>query len=75
VNQSEDHQQEVDDALHSSRNAAVLCAIAVAFGVLWVTELDGIPTWFAALWFIVVIPLNLYLVYSSRRRYRRLRDE
>jgi membrane protein DedA with SNARE-associated domain len=64
---------ELHDARRSSTNAAVLTLITIAFGVVWLVD-PGIPSWVASLWFIVVIPLNLFLLYSARKRYRLLRE-
>lgn len=72
---AEEHEQQLHDAHRASHNAVVLMVITVAFGFVWVAELDRIPTAVAAFWFIVAIPLSLYLVYVYRRRYRELRDE
>ncbi|MCU1542907.1 MAG: hypothetical protein JWM50_772 [Microbacteriaceae bacterium] len=75
TNQPDDREQELHDALQASHNSMLLFAMTVAFGVLWIAEPDRLPSWVASLWFILVIPLSLYLVFVYRRRYRRLRDE
>jgi uncharacterized membrane protein YkgB len=72
---AEEHEQQLHDAHRASHNAVVLMVITIAFGFVWVAELDRIPTIVAAFWFIVAIPVSLYLVYVYRRRYRELRDE
>jgi membrane protein YdbS with pleckstrin-like domain len=74
VEHSDDHEQELHYALQASHNSMLLLAMTVAFGVLWIAEPDRLPSWVASLWFILVIPLSLYLVFVYRRRYRRLRD-
>jgi uncharacterized membrane protein YkgB len=71
---TEEHEQQLHDAHRASHNAVVLMVITVAFGFIWLAELERIPTVVAALWFIVAVPLSLYLVYVYRRRYRELRD-
>jgi Flp pilus assembly protein TadB len=72
---AEEHEQQLHDAHRASHNAVVLMVITVAFGFVWVAELDRIPALVAGFWFIVAIPVSLYLVYVYRRRYRELRDE
>jgi preprotein translocase subunit SecG len=69
-----DDADELHDARRSSTNAAVLTAITIAFGFVWLADSENVPHWLASLWFVVVIPLNLFLLYSARKRYRLLRQ-
>jgi hypothetical protein len=66
--------EELGDAHRASMNSAVLTAITLVFGVIWLIDRDELPSWLVSAWFIVVIPLNLYLMFMYRRRYRLLRE-
>jgi hypothetical protein len=71
-----DETDDLDDALHdahrASSNSAVLLAITIAFGVVAIADPDRIPAWVVSAWFALVIPLNLFLMFAFRRRYRHL---
>jgi len=68
----EDLPEALHDAHRASSNSAVLLAITIAFGAVALADLDRVPTWIVSGWFVVVIPLNLYLMFMYRRRYRHL---
>lgn len=71
----EDLPERLRDAQRASTNSAVVTVITILFGVVWLADRDSIPTWIVSGWFIVVIPLNLYLLAMNRRRYRNLKDQ
>ena len=70
----EDDDAELRGAHRSSNNAAVLTVISVAFGLLWLADSQSLPPWMVSVWFLLVRPLNLYLLFIYRRRYRLLRE-
>jgi uncharacterized protein (DUF983 family) len=65
---------ELEDAHHASSNSAMITVLTVAFGVIWLSERENLPTWLISVWFIFVIPLSLFLMFMYRRRYRALRE-
>ena len=69
---TEDLPEALNDAHRASSNSAVLLAITIAFGAVALTDLSTVPTWLVSIWFVLVIPLNLYLMFMYRRRYRHL---
>ena len=75
-----DHKEmeDLDDELHSAhrsaQNSTILAVIAMLFGVVWLADGGQLPTWLVSGWFLLVIPLSLYLMFMSRRRYRELRS-
>jgi len=74
MEQPEDLPEALHDAHRASNSSALLTVITIAFGVIWLTGLETIPTWLVSVWFVLVIPLNLYLMFMYRRRYRVLRE-
>lgn len=68
----DDTPEALKDAHRASTNSVVLLAITIAFGIVALAELDRIATWIVSVWFVFVIPLNLYLTFMYRRRYRHL---
>jgi hypothetical protein len=68
----EDLPEALSDAHRAAANSAVLLAITIAFGVVALADLDRVPAWLVSAWFVLVIPLNLYLLFMYRRRYRQL---
>jgi hypothetical protein len=74
TDEPEDLPEALHDAQRASTNSAVLTVITILFGVVWLADLDRIPAWIVSVWFIFVIPLNLYLLFMYRRRYRTLRE-
>jgi len=68
----EDLPEALNDAHRAASNSAVLLAITIAFGVVALADLDRVPAWIVSAWFVLVIPLNLYLLFMYRRRYRHL---
>ena len=70
----EDLPEALDDAHRAANNSVVLLAITIAFGVVALADLDRVPAWIVSVWFVLVIPLNLYLMFMYRRRYRHLLD-
>lgn len=61
------------DAHRSSTNAATLTLITIVFGVVWLADRGAIPTWLISMWFVLIIPLNLFLMFMYRRRYHAMR--
>lgn len=74
MEQPEDLPEALHDAHRASTNSALLTVVTIAFGVVWLAGLETIPTWLVSVWFVLVIPLNLYLLFMNRRRYRVLRE-
>ena len=74
MEQPEDLPEALRDAHRASTNSALLTVVTIAFGVVWLTGLETIPTWIVSVWFVLVIPLNLYLLFMYRRRYHVLRE-
>ena len=74
MEQPEDLPEALHDAHRASTNSALLTVVTIAFGVVWLTGLETIPTWIVSVWFVVVIPLNLYLLFMYRKRYHALRE-
>ena len=72
TDEPEDLPEALHDAHRAASNSAVLLAITLAFGAVALADLDRIPTWIVSAWFVLVIPLNLYLMFMYRRRYRQL---
>jgi len=72
TDEPEDLPEALHDAHRSASNSAVLLAITIAFGAVALSDLDRVPTWIVSAWFVLVIPLNLYLMFMYRRRYRHL---
>jgi hypothetical protein len=68
----EDLPEALNDAHRAAANSAVLLAITIAFGAVALADLDRVPAWLVSAWFVIVIPLNLYLLFMYRRRYRHL---
>jgi hypothetical protein len=68
----EDLPEALHDAHRAASNSAVLLVITIAFGAVALSDLDRVPTWIVSIWFVLVIPLNLYLMFMYRRRYRHL---
>ncbi|GAB3606033.1 hypothetical protein GCM10027413_14420 [Conyzicola nivalis] len=73
-----DEPEDLDEALHdahrASSNSAVMLAISIAFGAVALADPGRIPVWLVSAWFVIVIPLTLYLMFMFRRRYRHLLD-
>ena len=74
MEQPEDLPEALHDAHRASTNSALLTALTIVFGIVWIAGLETIPTWLVSVWFVLVIPLNLYLLFVHRRRYRVLRE-
>ncbi|WP_411698707.1 hypothetical protein [Conyzicola sp.] len=72
TDESEDREEALHDAHRSSTNSAVLLAITIAFAAVALADPDRIPSWIVSAWFVIVIPLNLYLLFMYRRRYHHL---
>jgi len=68
----DDHSDELQSAHRSAHNSTVLTVITVLFGVVWLADSGELPAWLVSSWFLLVIPLNLYLMFMYRRRYRAL---
>lgn len=72
TDEPDDLPEALHDAHRASTNSAVLTVITILFGVVWLADLDRIPTWIVSIWFVFVIPLNLYLLFMYRHRYHAL---
>ncbi|GAB2448854.1 fatty acid desaturase [Conyzicola lurida] len=70
----EDLPEALSDAHRAATNSALLTVVTLAFGFIALSGLEQIPTWIVSVWFVLVIPLNLYLMFMNRRRYRTLRE-
>jgi hypothetical protein len=68
----EDLPEALHDAHRAATNSALLTVVTVAFGLVAIAGLEEIPTWIVSVWFVIVIPLNLYLMFMNRRRYHAL---
>jgi hypothetical protein len=68
----DDEPDELLSAHRAAHNSAVLTVITVLFGVIWLADGNGLPTWVVSGWFLLVIPLTLYLMFMYRRRYHAL---
>jgi Ca2+/Na+ antiporter len=68
----DDRDDELQSAHRSAQNSTILTVITVLFGIVWLAEGGRLPTWLVSGWFLLVIPLTLYLMFMYRRRYRAL---
>jgi hypothetical protein len=71
----DDHPDELQSAHRSAHNSTVLTVITVLFGIVWLADSSQLPAWLVSGWFLLVIPLNLYLMFMYRRRYRVLLEQ
>ena len=67
-----DEPEELHSAHRSAHNSTILTGITVLFGIVWLADGGQLPTWVVSAWFLLVIPLNFYLMFMYRRRYREL---
>lgn len=72
TDEPDDLPEALDDAHRAASNSAVLLAVTLVFGAVALADLTRIPTWIVSAWFVVVVPLSLYLMFMYRRRYRQL---